>query len=338
MRRGKGTRRYPRSGVACVTRRGDDPRTGCPCGFEERPCPQSSSGRRGTSCSRTARTTRRRTRSSGWPVLTGFNWALDWFDVRSPRTTTAPRCGSWRRTAPRPGTPSREMSARSDQVANWLRRQGVRRGDRIILMLGNQVELWETVLAAMKLRRGRDPGHPAARPRRPAGPGRRAAGARHVVVRVRGHRQVRRGARATTPGSRSAAPVGRAGCTTRTPTRQPATFTPDGSTRRDDTLMLYFTSGTTAQPKLVEHTHASYPVGHLATMYWIGLRPGDVHLNISSPGWAKHAWSQPLRAVERRGDASSSTTTRGSTPTGCWPRWTAAASPASAPRRRCGGC
>ncbi len=55
--------------------------------------------------------------------------------------------------------------------------------------------------------------------------------------------------------------------------------------------MLYFTSGTTARPKLVEHTHVSYPVGHLATMYWIGLKPGDVHLNISSPGWAKHAWS-----------------------------------------------
>ncbi|MDB5816892.1 MAG: putative acetyl-coenzyme synthetase, partial [Rhizobacter sp.] len=35
----------------------------------------------------------------------------------------------------------------------------------------------------------------------------------------------------------------------------------------------------------------SYPVGHLSTMYWIGLKPGDLHLNISSPGWAKHAWS-----------------------------------------------
>ena len=56
-------------------------------------------------------------------------------------------------------------------------------------------------------------------------------------------------------------------------------------------LLLYFTSGTTARPKLVEHTHASYPVGHLSTMYWLGLQPGDVHLNISSPGWAKHAWS-----------------------------------------------
>ena len=58
-----------------------------------------------------------------------------------------------------------------------------------------------------------------------------------------------------------------------------------------DPLLLYFTSGTTAQPKLVLHSHESYPVGHLSTMYWIGLQPGDVHWNISSPGWAKHAWS-----------------------------------------------
>jgi acetyl-CoA synthetase len=68
-------------------------------------------------------------------------------------------------------------------------------------------------------------------------------------------------------------------------------FEPRGQTRADDTLLLYFTSGTTSKPKLVEHSHQSYPVGHLSTMYWLGLLPGDVHLNISSPGWAKHAWS-----------------------------------------------
>jgi acetyl-CoA synthetase len=65
----------------------------------------------------------------------------------------------------------------------------------------------------------------------------------------------------------------------------------EGRSKADDPLLLYFTSGTTAKPKLVEHTHASYPIGHLSTMYWQGVRPGDVHLNISSPGWAKHAWS-----------------------------------------------
>jgi acetyl-CoA synthetase len=56
-------------------------------------------------------------------------------------------------------------------------------------------------------------------------------------------------------------------------------------------MLLYFTSGTTAKPKLVLHSHVSYPVGHMTTAYWLGLLPGDVHLNISSPGWAKHAYS-----------------------------------------------
>ena len=70
-----------------------------------------------------------------------------------------------------------------------------------------------------------------------------------------------------------------------------ARFAPDGPTRADDPMLLYFTSGTTARAKLVVHTHASYPIGHLSTMYGLGLKPGDAHLNISSPGWAKHAWS-----------------------------------------------
>jgi acetyl-CoA synthetase len=73
--------------------------------------------------------------------------------------------------------------------------------------------------------------------------------------------------------------------------RGAASFTQDGETRATDPMLLYFTSGTTSRPKLVEHSHQSYPVGHLITMYWIGLQPGDMHLNISSPGWAKHAYS-----------------------------------------------
>jgi acetyl-CoA synthetase len=68
-------------------------------------------------------------------------------------------------------------------------------------------------------------------------------------------------------------------------------FTPRGATAASDPMLMYFTSGTTAHPKLVVHTHQSYPVGHLSTMYWLGLQRGDRHWNISSPGWAKHAWS-----------------------------------------------
>src|SRR6266699_3546889 len=73
--------------------------------------------------------------------------------------------------------------------------------------------------------------------------------------------------------------------------RASPSFTPDAPTNAADPMLLYFTSGTTSRPKLVEHSHQSYPVGHLITMYWLGLQLGDMHLNISSPGWAKHAYS-----------------------------------------------
>jgi len=62
-------------------------------------------------------------------------------------------------------------------------------------------------------------------------------------------------------------------------------------TSKNDDLFWFFTSGTTGLQKVVAHTHASYPLGHLTTAAWIGLTPGDKHYNISQPGWAKFAWS-----------------------------------------------
>ncbi len=62
-------------------------------------------------------------------------------------------------------------------------------------------------------------------------------------------------------------------------------------TSADDPLFLFFTSGTTGMPKVVTHTHLSYPLGHLTTASWVGLREDDIHYNISQPGWAKFAWS-----------------------------------------------
>jgi acetyl-CoA synthetase len=227
-----------------------------------------------------------------WPQLTGFNWALDWFDRVAdgndhPALWIVEEDGSERRWS------FAEMSARSNRVANWLRAQGVRRGDRLILMLGNQVELWETILATMKLGAIIIPATPllgAADLRDRLDRGR----ARHVVVGAGGTAKF-----ADVAGDYTRIAVGGtaggevpAGWQSYAEAYgESADFTPDGVTRADDTLLLYFTSGTTARPKLVEHTNASYPAGHLSTMYWIGLRPGDVHLNISSPGWAKHAWS-----------------------------------------------
>jgi acetyl-CoA synthetase len=223
----------------------------------------------------------------GWPRLGAFNWALDWFDViaagnDSPALWIVEEDGSEQRLT------FAEMAARSNQVANGLRAQGVRRGDRVVLMLGNQVELWETILALMKLGAVIIPATPLlgpadARDRVTRG------GAQHVIVTAGA---TSRFAEIDASVTRIAVGAGVEGWRSFADAySKPSDFTPDGVTQASDTLLLYFTSGTTARPKLVEHTHASYPVGHLSTMYWIGLRPGDVHLNISSPGWAKHAWS-----------------------------------------------
>jgi acetyl-CoA synthetase len=173
-------------------------------------------------------------------------------------------------------------------VANWLRAQGVARGDRIVLMLANQLELWESMLAAMKLGAVVIPATTLLAPADLRDRIERGK-ARHVIVR-----SADTGKWDGVAGSYTKIAVGEpvdGWLSYGEASQSEEEFSPDGVTRAEDTLLLYFTSGTTARPKLVEHTHASYPIGHLSTMYWIGLRPGDVHLNLSSPGWAKHAWS-----------------------------------------------
>ncbi|MFF0017472.1 AMP-binding protein, partial [Streptomyces sp. NPDC005374] len=223
-----------------------------------------------------------------WPRPQHFNWALDWFDVIAEGND---------RTAlhivEEDGGESRlsfaELSERSNRVAVGLRSAGVRAGDRVLVMLGNQAELWETALAVMKLRAVLVPATPLLGPADLAdrvGRGRVS----HVVVRASDTAKFD-----DVPGGYTRIAVGgepAAGWLPYDELRTAAAdFVPDGPTPADTALLLYFTSGTTDLPKLVEHSHVSYPIGHLATMYWIGLEPGDVHLNISSPGWAKHAWS-----------------------------------------------
>ncbi|MFH8655661.1 AMP-binding protein [Streptomyces afghaniensis] len=225
-----------------------------------------------------------------WPRPDSFNWALDWFDEIAHGNDRVAL-----HIVEEDGHETRlsfaEMSVLSDRFANWLRARGVRAEDRILVMLGNQAELWITALAAMKLRAVVIPATPLLGPadlRDRVERGR----VRHVIARCEDA-----GKFAEVPGDYTRIAAGAPGAVPEgwLPLEDahgaPSGFTPDAPTRADDPLMLYFTSGTTARPKLVEHTHTSYPIGHLSTMYWIGLKPGDVHLNISSPGWAKHAWS-----------------------------------------------
>ncbi len=222
-----------------------------------------------------------------WPKLDRFNWALEHFDVLAAGN---PQPALW--IVNEGGAEQKlsfaELKERTDRVANHLRELGVKRGDRILLMLGNVVPLWECMLAAMKLGAVIVPATTLLTRNDLAD--RFARGrVRHVVVGADNA-----GKFAELPGDYTRLAVGGAAPGWRRyedAYGAPARFTPEGETRADDPMLLYFTSGTTAKPKLVLHSHQSYPVGHLSTMYWLGLEPGDVHLNISSPGWAKHAWS-----------------------------------------------
>jgi acetyl-CoA synthetase len=228
-------------------------------------------------------------REFAWPDLDEFNWALDWFDVIAAEHPDRIALRILSDDGSDVSLTYASLAARSSQVTGWLRGLGVRRGDRVLLMLGNVAPLWEVILATMKL------GAviiPASTLLQPADLVDRVARGqvRHVITDTAGAPKF-----SEVPGEWTRIAVG--GDVPGWVSYQDAfasaaaDFVPEGVTRASDPLLLYFTSGTTALPKLVAHTQVSYPVGHLSTMYWVGIQPGDVHLNLSSPGWAKHAWS-----------------------------------------------
>src|SRR6185437_4216619 len=179
-----------------------------------------------------------------WPELGEFNWALDWFDVVAahndrPALRVVDSDGSAGQLS------YSDMSARSNRVANWLRGHGVARGDRLILMLGNQVELWETILAAMKLGVVLIPATTLLGPDDLVDRVERG-GARHVVTTAADAAQFE-----AVPGDSPGMAVGGAvaGCLDDAGAdAAPADFAPYEPPRAGEPLLLSFTSGTTAQP------------------------------------------------------------------------------------------
>jgi acetyl-CoA synthetase len=230
-----------------------------------------------------------------WPEPVPFNWALDWFDAELARNADSKdRAALWIVDAASNNETKlsfEALSRRSNQVANFLRAQGLKRGDHLLLLLGNVVPLWETMLASIKLGVVVIPATTLLTPDELRD--RLDRGRARVVVASQD--QV---AKFASLGADNCVRIVVGASSSHEgwlPFEQAATFpdnfTADGPTKAEDPMLLYFTSGTTAKPKLVRHSQRSYPVGGLSTMYWLGLQPGDVHLNISSPGWAKHAWS-----------------------------------------------
>ncbi|TMQ18591.1 MAG: AMP-dependent synthetase [Deltaproteobacteria bacterium] len=223
-----------------------------------------------------------------WPELTTFNWVSDYFDVYAAGNARAALVIVDDAGAVTTSLSFADLAERSRRVTRFLARLGVQRGDRVLVMLANVAPLWETLLGAARL------GAVVI-------PATTQLTAADVADRLeRG--EVRCAVVESAATERFAAAVGLIRVAVGDPVagwtgfadayaEDGAAWLPAAPTAADDPLLLYFTSGTTARPKLVLHTHTSYPVGHLSTMYWLGVREGDRHLNISSPGWAKHAWS-----------------------------------------------
>jgi len=221
------------------------------------------------------------------PQLNEFNWALDVFDAQA-KDNHAPALWVVDENGSEQKISFAEMAERSNRVANYLRGLGVKRGERLLLMLPNRVELWEIMLAGIKLGAVMVPTTMLVSTEDLADRLQRGQ-VKHVIAQASETAKF-----APLPGDYTRISVGGSadGWHAFEDSAAASTgFTPDGATMASDPLLLYFTSGTTSKPKLVLHSHQSYPVGHLSTMYWIGLKKNDVHWNISSPGWAKHAWS-----------------------------------------------
>lgn len=180
------------------------------------------------------------------------------------------------------------LAERSDRLARALRARGLGAGDRVLLVTGRVPDWHVALFACMKAGLVAAPGTPLLTPKdiayRIA-----AAGARAVIVTPEQCAKVEAAgaegllrivAGGERPGWESLAAL-EAGAPRARPEREG---------RATDPMMLYFTSGTTAAPKMVPRDHG-YAAAHVATARaWMDLRPGDLHWTLTDTGWAKAAW------------------------------------------------
>ncbi|HWW00880.1 MAG TPA: AMP-binding protein [Candidatus Acidoferrum sp.] len=190
----------------------------------------------------------------------------------------------------------RQLSVLSRQAANLLRSCGIQRGDRVLLMLPRVPQWWIALLGLIRL--GAVPVQ-ATLLLTPRDVAYRLHTARvtAAVTSLDGVGKVGAfdGIRVLVGAGSPAAGAGElpAGWFDfdRGMRKASARFRRE-RIRSDAPGILYFTSATTGEPKMVVHTQASYGLGHRLTgQYWLDLTPKDVHWNISDLGWGKAAWS-----------------------------------------------
>ena len=221
-----------------------------------------------------------------------YNWAYEVFDrwAEDPRKVAmvwlAPDGSTLREVT------FREMSERSKRVANALTGLGIERGGRVFIMLNRVVEWWEIMLGCMRAGLVSVPATTLLTTRDISY--RIGASEPSIAFTDADNYDKLRQVQPRSPGLKDVVVVGERGPWTEYEglLSSASADLPNPQNPSSDMLVIYFTSGTTGNPKMVANTHASYPIGHVATgKFWLDNRPTDLHWTLSDTGWAQAAWT-----------------------------------------------
>jgi acyl-coenzyme A synthetase/AMP-(fatty) acid ligase len=224
-------------------------------------------------------------RAFSLPVPERFSFPLDVFDRWGDRQALFWTDGSHERQFT-----FRELTRLSSKGAGGLRRLGIRRGDKVLVMLPNVPEWWEVTLALMRLNAVPIPATTILSSKDIAY--RLSATDIKFVITTNEDAPKVESAISGIVG-RSFTLVScdgdslRQGWNDYITEREKADVFEGQRTASDEPGLIYFTSGTTGQPKMVLHTQVSYPLAHMVTgKYWLDLGPDDLHWNLSDTGWS----------------------------------------------------